>query len=1025
MLRHSTYKVESIDLTDGLPKHRITARDVIDRTPFSVYGTFDGRVGLVKSSSTIESDSDVCNCIIIAYRILFSMTSQEIWRTEDPVITRIACENFSTEEIIPIEQIWEGSMPPALIDTRMNTYKKIKESYSLLAYGEMYDKCKENPGATMPLCWTAPLPEGLEAPPDNSLKHLTTTMHELISDRQRHASDILESLRQSRVPQDADSQSTDFPLAPRYQLRTSFWPLTMNRTYSLWNKSETKTKLTERLSKSQSILLQKLLGNSCERTPSSSKTLRRSSSTSFSDELVQFKCVDNDQTPISQTPSSVADDHRFRSQVGLNAIAANDLEGEMRNSDVKINFEGTYRKYTDELSFVFGRLGMDPHQGKTLKDARKIAEVAVKDDLDDGSETSTSTLPYSKDSHELKVNNKVDDGHQIKLQYRISSFDFGPVGYSGLLCLVKQHNNRQRLVFVPFIAPDEGFATRPEFTKVIKETRVWESFDSVPYHLYQLMKLRLFNGMDRIDDENPLISLFHRLAEQIPTRWMQWLLSASRKQQTYNGISNANELDSVSDTDELSGNERSSIAGCDEDSKNTSIDVKGLPGLLQLCSLELESDVTWHDCDSFHFTFVKIARSHIRRMLLAPFCLPVSEDRIVSDEKFAASTDILQQMPVIFLCLINGDSIRFIEYTLYLRRKLGKPVFTDDSCSFLNAFHFFTTVVSRYVNRISDAENKSSPKYVARRLRLVDKIHAFVKEHAGSSTINPFIIPMLLIILGELTSTHPGDFTKIILKNKKLPLSLRLAWCVNLLPTNKMKEAIYCLYQQKTVESLTLPVDDANVKEVSSGVIPSLYSMFPTSYLNAADDMEKLLHLARAEFCRYSYILQRMKKYCFRRRLLNLVPQIYWPDFKTSVDISCTFCGSSNEIAVRNAESAMTDLTQVRSRSTVSRTTASRSSASISGNSIGPGISLSLSSTAPSDSDTSTCTAVTESLSYDYNGVDGGTEAEMCSHGGHTKHVISWFEKEDICPVLGCDCRCLHLENGVEGRVRQTIMTPF
>uniref|UniRef100_A0A0K0DPK1 Zinc_ribbon_16 domain-containing protein n=1 Tax=Angiostrongylus cantonensis TaxID=6313 RepID=A0A0K0DPK1_ANGCA len=25
-------------------------------------------------------------------------------------------------------------------------------------------------------------------------------------------------------------------------------------------------------------------------------------------------------------------------------------------------------------------------------------------------------------------------------------------------------------------------------------------------------------------------------------------------------------------------------------------------------------------------------------------------------------------------------------------------------------------------------------------------------------------------------------------------------------------------------------------------------------------------------------------------------------------------------------------------------------------------------------------------------------------HGGHTKHVISWFEKEDECPVLGCDC---------------------
>ncbi|VDO24526.1 unnamed protein product [Heligmosomoides polygyrus] len=32
----------------------------------------------------------------------------------------------------------------------------------------------------------------------------------------------------------------------------------------------------------------------------------------------------------------------------------------------------------------------------------------------------------------------------------------------------------------------------------------------------------------------------------------------------------------------------------------------------------------------------------------------------------------------------------------------------------------------------------------------------------------------------------------------------------------------------------------------------------------------------------------------------------------------------------------------------------------------------------------------------------------MCSHGGHTKHVISWFEKEEECPVLGCDCSYSH-----------------
>ncbi|KAK6059765.1 hypothetical protein COOONC_02584 [Cooperia oncophora] len=163
---------------------------------------------------------------------------------------------------------------------------------------------------------------------------------------------------------------------------------------------------------------------------------------------------------------------------------------------------------------------------------------------------------------------------------------------------------------------------------------------------------------------------------------------------------------------------------------------------------------------------------------------------------------------------------------------------------------------------------------------------------------------------------------------------------------------------------------------------------------------------------------------------------------------------------------------QVRSRSGVARTTTSRSSGSVSSNMAS--LSLSLSSTGQSDSESSVVgvTPTTESY-YDYNGVDGGTEAEikrppdsacpqcrksyprcslcglsygtpvndydhpagsfsmmfstclMCNHGGHMKHVISWFEKEDECPVLGCDCRCLYLENGISGRIKQKILTSF
>ncbi|VDK79415.1 unnamed protein product [Cylicostephanus goldi] len=175
---------------------------------------------------------------------------------------------------------------------------------------------------------------------------------------------------------------------------------------------------------------------------------------------------------------------------------------------------------------------------------------------------------------------------------------------------------------------------------------------------------------------------------------MQWLLSTARKQQSYIEDRDGGEASSVSsDADDLSDNDRNSNLEFEVIS-STSLDVKGLPGLLQLSTLETEADLSWHDCDSTHFTFVKIARSRVRRMLLDSLCLPVSEDRIVSDDKFAASTDILQQLPVLFLCLVNGDTIRFIEYTLYLRRKLGKTV-ADDTCSFLSSFHFFTTVVSR------------------------------------------------------------------------------------------------------------------------------------------------------------------------------------------------------------------------------------------------------------------------------------------------------------------------------------------
>ncbi|EYC07131.1 hypothetical protein Y032_0072g699 [Ancylostoma ceylanicum] len=1326
MPRHSIYKVESIDLTDGQPKHRITTRDFVDRTPFSVHGTFDGRIGMAKSTCSLETSK---------------VTALEIWRGEDPIMTtrvnqldngllaatnfqcvpttsslfvldlisqskisleprnvfnavtssnmldvcwlwdhparlllsttdsirlfdircpnhtdqalfldhgithmasnkyrthifagfndeevhiydsrrlfgpiqrvkipldgknglssmkwnpylpnelllqfrdshrilrcnvqemafdpfrRLVCDSFTPEDIFPIEQIWEGTLSPDLIDARMRTYNQVVKPYKILAYGEMYDKCKDDPESPMPLCWTTPVSGSAGADNENFMVNFSDMILEEPTSpgRLRRASEFhvstagmtqasvlrrvhsdtylthkppgadlrLKSQKPARLPTPPVRNNSPIELlrARRFQLlATPSSSTLLNRMFF----EQTKAKLIGRLSRSQDSLVEENCPT--RRSVLLAKTRRKSSSTVALDKPVEgADAVDSDQTPIPDTPSGPQSGaHKSISYVGTgcSSFISNACGGKKREIDSVEEFESIYDEHSTNLAFAFRHLGLDLNKTEALVELQKHIEIAMNDDMNDGSEVPYVVRAHPAESRSSITGKKVDSGRRIKLQHKICSFDFAPVGYSGVLCLVEQPNGRSRLVFAPFIAYDEGFAVRPEFTKVLEETRVWESFDSIPHHLYQIMKLRLFNGMDRIDDQKPLLSIFHALTAQIPTLWMQWLLSAARKQQGYNEKRDASDVDdAITDPDDFSGNEKSSI-GSEECPNTPTLDVKGLPGILQLCTLESESDVTWHDCDSAHFSFVKIARSNVRRMMMAPYCLPVSQDRIVSDERFAASTDVLQQMPVIFLCLINGDSIRFIEYTLFIRRKLGKPVFTDNPCSFLNAFHFFSTIVSRYVNKISIAEDKSSPKYVARRLRLVDKIHAFVKEHTGSLTLNPFFIPMLLIIRGELTSTHPEAFTKIVLESEGIPLGLRIAWCVNLLPTCKMKEALHFLFQRstgmerlqfvglgrhpdalqvlseylystqdcqvvshllvagrcfeeddpgyqekKSVENINLTVDDASTKEIGSIGTPSLYTMFSTSYLLVADEMEDLLHLAHAEFCRYSYILQRMGKYCFRRKMLSLVPQIYWPDFKTSVDISCTFCGSSYEAALRNAELAVTDqIVQVRSRSSVGRATTSRSSASISGTSIGPTMSLSLSSAAPSDSETSTNTAIAEPLSYDYNGVDGGTEAEikrapdsacpqcrksyprcclcglsygtpvndydhpagtfsmmfstclMCSHGGHTKHIISWFEKEDVCPVLGCDCRCLHLENGIGGRIRQTIMTPF
>lgn len=1286
MPRHTRYTVESVNLSDGLPCHRVTTRDVVDRAPFSVYGTFHGIIGIAKStcapdlnridvneiwrgenpvmairvnqmdngllaatdfhcisarSSLFVLDlvsqsrisleprqvlrtSTYCNMLDVCWlwdhpsRMVLSTTDglrlfdircprrtdqalfldrgvthmasnkyrthvfagfnddevhiydsrqlfgpvQQIkvshngcnglnslrWNPYMPyelllhfrdsprilrcnaqdlsfdIFRRRVLDSFTPEDLFTMEQVWDAGLPPDVVSERRKTYAAVDDVYPLLSYGEMYDKCKENPEISMPLCWTTPVPER-SCHDEELVVHFVDT-------------DLGTATPTSMMLRRSYSDSNLHRKFPGFNLHVA--PPSLVRVKGLFEEAsspptkvpfeELESSLTKNLlSTNDNVLEENGLIN---RAGSIAKMLRKSSSSSILETLMDGNSVDSDQMSTAESNSTLPITRRSISYTeNVHVATENDDPSE------EVGIEGTFERicssHAENLSSIFNQLGLDFKDQKAMAELRDEIEAAMRYDSKQGFPLSYVVRNF--DVHDSVTRSNVDDGHRIKLQHKVFSFDFAPVGYSGILCLENMENGSMKLVFVPFMAADEGFSVRPEYVKVLREIRMWEAFDSIPYHLYQTMKLRLCNGMDRIGDEKTLIPMFVGLAENIRKPWMQWLLCSARQQVSYQETAETSDLeDGATDGDEQSSIEKTPVSS-DVCNIRPNIIAKGIPGILQLCTLEEDRDVVWQSCDSIHFTFLKIARSPIRKMILSPYCLPVTEDRVVSDERFAACTDILKQIPVIFLCFISGDTVRFIEYTLFLRQKLGKPVYTDNPCSFLNAFYFFSSVVSKYVNRISGAVNKSSPSYFARRLRLVDKIENFVKGNSKSPSLNPLFIPMLLLIHGELTCTHPETFTKAVLDSKAVPLCLRIAWCVNLLSSARMKEAFRYLFQQSSGmdrlqfvgfgrhpdalqvlseflyttqdcqvfshllvagrcfeeesslsdesiggsdDNLKSDIDDESVKEQSSVNAPSLFTVFPTSYLDAAGVMPDLLHLAKAEFCRYSFILQRLERYCFRRKLLNLVPQIYWPDFKTSVDISCTFCGSSYEVALRNAEQAASEqLSQVRSRPTVTRTAASRSSVSV--GSTMTSMSLSLTSTAPSDSDinvntvTSSAMTPTSESYYDYNGVDGGTEAEikrppdsacpqcrksyprcclcglsygtpvndydhpsgtfsmmfstclMCSHGGHTKHVISWFEKEEECPVLGCDCRCLHLENEISGRIRENFMTPY
>ncbi|XP_066259323.1 GATOR2 complex protein MIOS [Euwallacea similis] len=38
------------------------------------------------------------------------------------------------------------------------------------------------------------------------------------------------------------------------------------------------------------------------------------------------------------------------------------------------------------------------------------------------------------------------------------------------------------------------------------------------------------------------------------------------------------------------------------------------------------------------------------------------------------------------------------------------------------------------------------------------------------------------------------------------------------------------------------------------------------------------------------------------------------------------------------------------------------------------------------------------------------TWCQSCRHGGHSKHMTSWFEEHQECPMVGCSCKCFSLD---------------
>ncbi|KAK6031238.1 hypothetical protein OSTOST_02612, partial [Ostertagia ostertagi] len=235
---------------------------------------------------------------------------------------------------------------------------------------------------------------------------------------------------------------------------------------------QTRSKLIGRLSRSHDNLMRE--NEVTRRSMLLAKLRRKSSSSTLLGKPIDDGSLDNDQTPVpEQAPVHHITQRSVSYVVGAVAATDNNVVGPHKEIDCEVEFKNICNAHKGKLSSIFDRLGLDWTDAKASSDLKRDVGFALKNERNGESSASNFMRACSSDNRDSFVSRKVDNGHRIK-----------------------------------FIAPDEGFSIKPELVEVFEEIRMWETFDSIPYNLYQTMKSRLHNGMDKIADRKTFLCKF-------------------------------------------------------------------------------------------------------------------------------------------------------------------------------------------------------------------------------------------------------------------------------------------------------------------------------------------------------------------------------------------------------------------------------------------------------------------------------------------------------------------------------------